>query len=65
MTLDKTILDKAVDGKYTEVSDAVKGVLHNKLTNHDDSVKFATSVDKIQQFKTKFAEINAEEKDDE
>jgi hypothetical protein len=65
MTLDKKILDKAVDGKFTEVSNAVKGVLHKKLSTHADSVEFSTSVDKIQQFKTRFADINSEENNDE
>lgn len=65
MTLDKNILDKAVDGKFTEVSDVVKVELQKKLAKHEDSVNYADSVDKIQQFKDNFAAINSEDKNDE
>lgn len=58
MTLDTTVIDKAVNKKYTEFSDVIKTELHNKLTNHPDTVKYANDYDKVQTLKHMFAEIN-------
>jgi hypothetical protein len=58
MTLDTTIISKAVDKKYTEFSDSVKTELYRKVSNHPDTLKYAAEYDKIQTIKQKFAEIN-------
>jgi hypothetical protein len=58
MTLDKTVIDKAVDKKYTEFSDVVKTELYNKMSSHPDAVKYAGDYDKIQTMKQMFAQIN-------
>jgi len=58
MSLDKTIIDSAVDKKYTEFSDAVKTELKAKLSNHSDVKQYANDFDKIQHMKSIFAKIN-------
>lgn len=57
--LDTTIIDKAVEKKYTEFSDAIKTSLRNKMTNHEISKKYASDYDKIQDMKQLFAQINS------
>jgi hypothetical protein len=58
MNLDKTVIDKAVDKKYTDFSDIIKTELYTKIRNHQSSVAYATEYDKVQSVKQKFAEIN-------
>lgn len=58
--LDTTVIDKAVDKKYTEFSKAIKTELQNKMTNHDDAKKYASDYDKIQDMKQMFAKIGSE-----
>jgi hypothetical protein len=58
--LDKTVIDKAVDKKYTELSAVVKAELHHKLSKHEDVVKYAEEYDKIQHMKQMFAQISAQ-----
>jgi hypothetical protein len=60
MTLDKTVIDKAVDKKYTEFSDVIKTELYNKMSKHPDAVKYAADYDKIQDMKQMFAQINGQ-----
>jgi len=58
--LEITDIDFAKDKKYTAFSDAVKGELMNKLTNHSDCVAYASEIDRLQNMKSTFAEINAQ-----
>lgn len=58
--LDKTVIDKAVDKKYTEFSDIVKAELHTKLTNHEASIAYAQEYDKIQKMRSQFAAIHGD-----
>ena len=51
-------INLALSGKYSDFSDNVKGELLNKLSQHPDCIAYAGEVDKIQQMKTAFAEIN-------
>jgi 5'-deoxynucleotidase YfbR-like HD superfamily hydrolase len=60
MTLDKTVIDKAVEKKYTEFSDVIKTELQNKMSSHPDAVKYAGDYDKIQTMKQMFAQINGQ-----
>lgn len=60
MSLDKTVINSAVDKKYTEFSAAIKTELQNKLSSHPTSVTYASEYDNIQTVKQKFAEINGQ-----
>jgi hypothetical protein len=60
MSLDSTVIDMAVNKKYTEFSASVKTEIQNKLTNHPISVKYAGEYDKIQQMKQVFSQINGQ-----
>jgi hypothetical protein len=60
MTLDTTIIGKAVDKKYSEFSDSIKAELYRKMTNNPDAVKYRTDYDNIQSMRQKFAEINGQ-----
>jgi hypothetical protein len=56
--IDKEVIQIAVDKKYTDFSDTVKGELHAKLAGHPDVSAYNNEYDNIQQTKAKFAEIN-------
>lgn len=58
MNLDKTVITKAVDKKYTEFSDTIKTELYNKMSSHPNAAAYAAEYDKVQTVKQKFAEIN-------
>lgn len=58
MNLDKTVINKAVDKKYTEFSDTIKTELYSKMSNHPNAVAYATAYDNVQIVKQKFADIN-------
>jgi hypothetical protein len=58
MNLNKTVIDNAVDKKYTMFSDAIKTELYKKMSNHPQAVAYATTYDNVQSVKQKFAEIN-------
>lgn len=60
MSLDPTVIDMAVNKKYTELDAAIKSELHSKLSNHPDAVKYANDYDKIQQMKKVFSEFNGQ-----
>lgn len=57
--LDKTVIDSAINKKYTEFSNSIKTELQNKMTNHPDSVAYAKEFDKIQDMKQAFAAITS------
>ena len=57
--LDKTVIDSAVDKKYTEFSASIKAELQGKMTAHPDMQKYAADYDKIQDMKQAFAEITS------
>lgn len=58
MALDNTVIDKAVEKKYTEFSAAIKTELQTKMSNHPDSIKYMSDYDKIQDMKQMFAKIS-------
>lgn len=58
MGLGTSVINSAVNKKFTEFSVAIKQELHNKLSNHEDIKKYASDYDKIQQMKAAFAKIN-------
>lgn len=58
MALNNTVINKALEKKYTEFSDAIKTELQTKMTNHPDSMKYASDFDKIQDMKQMFAKIS-------
>jgi hypothetical protein len=58
MSLEKTVIDKAVGKKYTEFSDSIKAELYTKIRNHPNSVAYASEYDKVQTIKQKFADIS-------
>ena len=58
--MDKDLINKAINKKYSEVSDIVKAELHKKLTSHETSVAYAKEFDRIQDLKQKFADINGD-----
>jgi len=57
--LDATVINNAVDKKYTEFSDAIKNELKTKMINHETSKKYASEYDKIQDMKQMFAKIGS------
>lgn len=57
--LDSTVINKAVDKKYTEFSDAIKAELKTKMINHETSKQYASDYDKIQDMKQMFAKIGS------
>jgi hypothetical protein len=61
MSLDKTVIDSAVEKKYSDFSDAVKSELANKLASHPTVKKYADEFDKIQQMKSIFSKISTVE----
>lgn len=58
MTLQTTVIDSAVNKKYSDFSATIKTELQSKLSNHEVSIKYASDFDKIQTMKTMFAKIN-------
>jgi len=58
MELTTQTLDLASDKKFTEFSKAVKTELKNKLKNRPEIQQYVSDYDKIQQMKSKFAEIS-------
>ena len=60
MSLEKEVIKSAVDGKYTEFSNAIKQELRNKMANSDVGKSYASNYDKIQSMKQAFAKINAD-----
>lgn len=60
MNLDKTVIDKAVGGKYTDFSAVIKTELHKKISAHPDTVKYAEDYDKIQTLKQIFAQASGQ-----
>lgn len=59
MSLDTQTIDKAVNKKYSEFSDAIKQELQAKMTSHSDAKQYASDYDKIQDMKTLFAQISS------
>jgi len=57
--LDATVINNAVDKKYTEFSDAIKTELKTKMINHETSKDYASDYDKIQDMKQMFAKIGS------
>jgi hypothetical protein len=57
--LDKTVIDSATNGKYTEFSDSIKKELMGKMTNHPESQSYAKEIDKIHVMKQQFADITS------
>jgi|WetSurMetagenome_2_1015567.scaffolds.fasta_scaffold192319_2 hypothetical protein len=58
MSLETSVIQNAMDKKYTDFSAAVKIELQNKMSNHSTSTKYASDYDKIQQMKSVFAKIS-------
>ena len=63
--LDNEVVKNAVDGKYTEFSDAVKKELKTKMSNHEVSKKHVSNFDKIQNMKDIFKQISTLGKEEE
>lgn len=61
MSLDTNVINLAINGKYTDFSNAVKAELHSKLSQNDSAKSYANEYDKIQQMKVIFAKINSTE----
>jgi hypothetical protein len=64
MSLDATVITKAVDKKYTEFSGTIKTELYNKMSSHPSTVKYAADYDKVQTLKQAFAQINTDPSED-
>ena len=58
MNIEQKDIDSAVNGKYTEFSDKIKNVLHSKLNNAEDIIKYKEDFDHVQNLKSVFSEIN-------
>jgi len=51
-------IKSAIDGKFTDFSNAVKKELTNKLSAHEDVVAYKSEFDRVTDLKKSFAEIN-------
>lgn len=60
MGLDTTVINNAIDKKYTDFSMSIKNELQNKLSSHPNSIAYSTEYDRIQMIKQRFAEINSQ-----
>lgn len=58
MSLTTSNIDAAMNGEYTNFSNAVKTELKRKLSNHSSFVKFENDYNKIQRLKSEFNKIN-------
>lgn len=58
MSLDSSVIDAAMQKKYSDFSCAVLAELHAKLANRPELVKYVNEFDKIKNMKTAFANIS-------
>ena len=56
--MDKSVINMAVNKKYSDFSSVIKTALHSKLASSPEIDAYTQEFDKIQQMKTSFAEIN-------
>ena len=56
--MDQSIIDLAVQKKYSDFANAIKSNLRTKLKNHEEIQTFSTEYDRMQDLKSKFAQIN-------
>ena len=56
--MNKDIIDLAVNKKFTEFSDVIKGTLLNKLAGHSDIQEYTNEYDNIKNLKVQFNAIN-------
>ena len=57
MSLDVNVIKMAIDKKYSDFSDAIKTVLHSKLSSHADVQAYSNEYDRIQSMKSDFSNI--------
>jgi len=60
MSLDKTIIDMAVQKHYSDFDKSIKDELRYKLSTHPEIVEYTKNIDSISSLRSKFAEINKE-----
>lgn len=58
MSLNKDVINTALNGKYSEFSDAIKQELKTKMSSHDVSKNYCSEYDKIQNMKELFSKIS-------
>jgi len=61
MALDGTVIDSAIEKRYTDFSKSIKAELHRKLASHETVKNYVTDFDKIQNMKSSFANIGSAE----
>lgn len=57
MSLNVSVIDSAVQKRFTEFSLAVSNELRNKLSNHPDIVEYSQEFDRIKKLKDEFTNI--------
>lgn len=57
MSLDVSVIDSAVQKRFTEFSTAVGNELRNKLSSHPDIVEYSQEFDRIRKLKDSFSNI--------
>lgn len=53
----KNTVQMAVNGQYSEFSDAIKSSMKQKMASHEVTTKYTQEYDRYQDLKQKFAEI--------
>jgi len=61
MSLSTSVIDSAISGRYTELSNSIKANLHDKLNDHTEVQSFKNEYEKIQNLKVAFSNINKPE----
>jgi hypothetical protein len=59
--MDSSVIDKAVEGKYTEFSREIKKELYKRMAAADVSMEYAREYDKIHSMKRDFSDICGDE----
>ena len=57
MSLDKSVIDLAIQKRYSDFSNAMRIELRSKLSRHPEIVRYSNEFDKIQKMKIAFSQI--------
>lgn len=65
MSLDASVIDLAIQKRYSDFSNVLRAELRSKLSNHPEMVNYSNEFDKIKKIKIAFSQINNPTKDTE